>query len=312
MLIRRYFRIRSLQFLYAQHLSKINFKKVEKNMLQNIEELHELYIFLLYLILKIRDKAIKNINEISTKKKINSIQKIAYNSIIKILSNNKYLLKYKYIKYYEKKLWIKQDESILFLLIKEMQKSQIFKNSIQKFNSSFEEEKNFIIKYYKNSIIPNKKLIDYIEDRYVINGSENLYIAHIIVCKTLQSIKLSTPKNFKLYNIYKNNKNKKFIIDLYRNTIYHKDEFNKLIGYISKNWTINRIATIDLIILQMAICEFLYFPNIPPKATINEYIEITKIFCMEKSKIFINGILDKVFKLLYKQNKIFKIEKKLI
>ncbi|AWU43642.1 transcription antitermination factor NusB [Blattabacterium sp. (Cryptocercus kyebangensis)] len=312
MLIRRYFRIRSLQFLYAQHLSKMNFKKVEKNMLKNIEELDDLYVFLLYLILRIRDKAIKNINEISTKNKISSVHKIAYNSVIKILSNNKYLLKYKYSKNYEKKIWIKQDESILFFLIKEMKKSQVFKNSIQKFSSSFEEEKDFIIKYYKNNIIPNKKLIDYIEDRYVINGSENLYIAHIMVCKTLKYIKLSTPQNFKLYNVYKNNENKKFIIDLYRNTIFHKNEFNKLIEYISKNWTIKRIATIDLIILQMAICEFLYFPSIPPKATINEYIEITKIFCMEKSKIFINGILDKVFKLLCKQNKIFKDGKGLI
>ncbi|WP_238785519.1 transcription antitermination factor NusB [Blattabacterium cuenoti] len=303
MLIRRYFRIRSLQFLYAQHLSKMDSSKVEENMLRSIDELHDLYIYLLHLILKIRDKALK-INQLLPKKnnKISPVQRIAYNSVIKILSNNKYLLEYDNS---EKILWEKQDQYVLFLL-KEIQKSNFC--DIQESNLSFEKDKSFLIKYYKNFVIPNKKLIEYIEDLY-INGSNDLYIAHMMVCKTLQFIQLSTPKNFKLYNVYRNDENKKFLVNLYRNTIFHKNEFNELINNISNNWNIERIAIIDLIILQMAICEFLYFPNIPPKATMNEYIEIAKIFCMDKSKTFINGILDQVFKLLHKNNKIFKVGK---
>ncbi|AFJ90866.1 transcription antitermination factor NusB [Blattabacterium sp. (Blaberus giganteus)] len=310
MSIRRHFRIRSLQFLYAQHLSKMDSKKVEKNMLKSIESLHHMYIFLLYLILKIRENAINFNNKTAI------IQKFAYNSVIKILSKNKYLIEeYHSTKNSVKILWNQQDKYI-FMLLQEMQKKpnfckKYYKESYSSFDS-FEEEKTFLIKYYKNFFIPNKKLVEYIEDLYYINGEEDLYIAHTMVCKTLQFINLSTPKNFKLYNIYKNNENKKFIISLYRNTIFHKDEFNNLINNTSNNWDIKRIAIIDLIILQMAICEFLYFPNIPPKATMNEYIEITKIFCMEKSKIFINGILDNIFKFLYKKNKIFKIGKGLM
>ncbi|WP_185866439.1 transcription antitermination factor NusB [Blattabacterium cuenoti] len=304
-LIRRYFRIRSLQFLYAQHLSKMDSSKVEENMLRSIDELHDLYISLLHLILKIRDKALK-INQFLPKDQISPVQKIAYNSVIKILSNNKHLLEYDYKKKNSSKiLWEKQDHYVLCLL-KEIQESNF--SEIQESNSSFEKDKNFLIKYYKNIVIPNKKLIEYIEDLY-INGSNDLYIAHIMVCKTLQVIQLSTPKNFKLYNIYKNDENKKFLVNLYRNTIFHKKKFNELINHISNNWNIERIAIIDLIILQMAICEFLYFPSIPPKATMNEYIEIAKIFCMDKSKTFINGILDQVFKLLHKNNKIFKVGK---
>ncbi|WP_185852001.1 transcription antitermination factor NusB [Blattabacterium cuenoti] len=316
MSIRRHFRIRSLQFLYAQHLSKMDSNKVEANMLQSIESLHNLYIFLLYLILKIREKALKKIKKnLHDDSQTDIIQKVAYNSVIKILSKNKYLIEeYRSTRKKDsgKILWNQQDEYI-FLLLKEMQKSNFCKKfSFRVSCSSFEEEKRFIIKYYKNFVIPNKKLIENIEDFYYFNGEEDLYIAHTMVCKTLQFINHSTPKNFKLYNIYKNNENKKFIIDLYRNTIFHKEEFNNLINDTSNNWDIKRIAVIDLIILQMAICEFLYFPNIPPKATMNEYIEITKIFCMEKSKIFINGILDQIFKFLYKENKIFKIGKGLM
>jgi N utilization substance protein B len=285
----------------------MNYEKVEKYMLKSIEESYDLYIFLLYLILKIREEVINKKPKISNiyENKIDTLQKIAYNSVVKILSN--YLLQ----ENYEKILWKKQDEYILFQLIKEIKKSKYYEIFIQKFNSSFEEDKNFIIKYYKNFFISNKKLMEYIEDKYPISGSENLYLSHRMVCQTLKSIKLS--KNFKLYNnVYQNDENKKFLIDLYRNTISHQEEFNELINDTSKNWDIKRIATIDLIILQMAICEFLYFPNIPPRATMNEYIEIAKIFCMEKSKMFINGILDKVFKLLNRKNKIFKIGKGLI
>nr|WP_317168037.1 transcription antitermination factor NusB [Blattabacterium cuenoti] len=279
--------------------------QVEKNMLQSIEELHNLYISLLCLILKIRESILTNNGNNK-----NFIQKkFACNSVIKILSNNEYLIQ----EYYssekkEKILWKKQDEYFFVLLqdlLQVMYTSHLCKKYFDHPSSSFEEEKKFIIKYYKNFIIPNKKLIGYAEDLY-INGQENLCIAHSMVCKTLQFIKHSTPSNFRLYNIYKNNENIKFIIDLYRNTIFHKKEFNDLISTISNNWDIKRISVIDLIILQMSICEFLYFPNIPPKATMNEYIEITKIFCTEKSKIFINGILDQIFKLLHKKNKIFK------
>ncbi|BAM99716.1 transcription antitermination factor NusB [Blattabacterium cuenoti] len=311
MSVRRHFRIRSLQFLYAQHLSKMDSKKVEENMLQSIESLHHLYIFLLYLILKIRENAMKK-NFCNKNYKTNFIQKIAYNSVIKILSKNKYLIEeYRSTKNSEK-IWWNQQYEYIFILLQKMPESNFCKKYSIKTCSSFEEEKRFLIKYYKDFVISNTKLIEYIEDLYYFHGKEDLSLAHTMVCKTLQFINYSTPQNFKLYNIYKNNENKKFVINLYRNTIFHKEEFNRLINDISCNWDIKRIAIIDLIILQMATCEFLYFPNIPPKATMNEYIEITKIFCMEKSKIFINGILDQIFKFLYKKNRIFKIGKGLI
>lgn len=318
MSIRRHFRIKSLQFLYAQYLSRIDSKKVEKNMLDSIEGLHNLYVSLLYFILEIRKKVffLYKANTSSKKneeKDIYFMKNIAYNSVIVILSKNKYLMKYPIKNFFCKIFWEKKDEYIFISFLQKMQKlSSIHQKFYQKPCDSFEEEKKFLIRYYEDFIITDEKIIECVEDFYIINGQEDLNIAHSMVCNTLKFIKHSTTSDFKLYNIYKNDENKKFLIDLYRNTIFHRDEFNHLISNTSNNWDINRIAKIDLIILQMAICEFLYFPNIPPKATINEYIEITKIFCMEKSKIFVNGILDHIFKLLNKQNKIVKIGKGLM
>ncbi|WP_185882297.1 transcription antitermination factor NusB [Blattabacterium cuenoti] len=307
MLIRRHFRIKILQFIYAQYLSKMDSKKVENNILYSIDELHYLYISLLCLILQMQQLAIITIqeNKILLNNKI--IQQFAYNSIINILSHNKYIIEYNSKKYWKYFLWQKDEYYINILLqdLIQLNDDNMFINNNNV--SYFQKDKHFIITCYKQFFFTNKKLIEYIEDSYhtyTICTKLDLFIAHQMVYKTLKYIELYTPNNFKLIDISQNNQ--QFIINLYRNTINHKNELNNLIERISTNWTIKRIYIIDLIILQMAICEFLYFPHIPPKATINEYIEITKLFCMEKSKIFVNGILDKILQLLNKENNLKK------
>ncbi|WP_185864895.1 transcription antitermination factor NusB [Blattabacterium cuenoti] len=292
MSIRRQFRIKVLQFLYAQYLSNIDFYQIEKNLLKSIEELNNLYLSLLCLTLTIRDNILILEKKIPYKK-LNFAKNFAHNFIIKTLYKNKYLLE---LHNSSKNIW-KNNNIIVFYFIKKMNKLPLKEN----FNS-IKDEKLFFIKNYQNLFSSNIKLLDFVEEFYS-NGLENYSIAHNIVYKTFLLINSQNSDKFKLYNFYEDIENKKFIINLYWNTILHKKELNIIIKRTSKNWNIKRIAIIELIILQMATCEFLYFPNIPPKATINEYIEISKIFCMEKSKNFINGILDNIYKSLEKQKK---------
>ena len=94
------------------------------------------------------------------------------------------------------------------------------------------------------------------------------------------------------------NADEKFIQDLFRETIKHDEEFGKLIGDNTNNWEKERICLMDMIILKMALTEFVCFPFIPVKVSMNEYIEISKYFSTPKSKIFVNGILDKLAKKL--------------
>src|SRR5690606_25140555 len=100
----------------------------------------------------------------------------------------------------------------------------------------------------------------------------------------------------KLFKVYKDEEDREFIIDLFRKTIRHSDETRNLIEEKATNWELDRIAALDLVLMQMALTEFHYFPNIPPKVTMNEYIELSKVFSTEKSKIFVNGILDRSLK----------------
>ena len=99
---------------------------------------------------------------------------------------------------------------------------------------------------------------------------------------------------------------KKFYVDLMKKTAENNKRFDELIENKSKNWEFARIAIMDKIILRLAICEFLYFPDIPPKVTIDEAIEISKKFSTEKSSSFINGILDSILMDLRKEGKIKK------
>ena len=117
--------------------------------------------------------------------------------------------------------------------------------------------------------------------------------------------------NSKLPEIYKTenveaNADETFIQDLFRETMKHYEEFGKLIADNTNNWEKERICLMDMIILKMALTEFVCFPFIPVKVTMNEYIEISKYFSTPKSKIFVNGILDKLAKKLADAGKINK------
>jgi len=89
---------------------------------------------------------------------------------------------------------------------------------------------------------------------------------------------------------------KSFVIDLSQKAFSHKEEIDKLIGRMAKHWELRRIATVDRNILRLAICEIFWFPDIPPKVSINEAIELAKKYSTRESGRFVNGILDSVAK----------------
>lgn len=103
-----------------------------------------------------------------------------------------------------------------------------------------------------------------------------------------------------------------FARDLLTTVVQHKDELDKLIMLKTANWQFDRIAVIDMLLLRLGICEFMYFPDIPPKVTMNEAIEIAKIFSTEKSGIFINGVLDAVLEELRVSGRLKKIGRGLL
>ncbi len=99
---------------------------------------------------------------------------------------------------------------------------------------------------------------------------------------------------------------KEFVKSLTLLTIKHRDEYDEMIKQVVKNWKIDRIAVIDRLLIRMATCEMLHFPEIPPKVSINEVIEIAKRYSTDQSDKFINGVLDAILKRLKEENRIHK------
>lgn len=115
----------------------------------------------------------------------------------------------------------------------------------------------------------------------------------------------------KLPSIYKRdgidpNADEDFVKNLFRETINHADELGRLVADNTNNWEKERICVMDMLILKMALAELLYFPFVPVKVTMNEYIEISKYFSTPKSKVFVNGIIDRIYKKLSEDGKIIK------
>ena len=133
-----------------------------------------------------------------------------------------------------------------------------------------------------------------------------------MISKTLKKFNEHSDSDLRLMPMFKDQEDRDFAMELIRKTIINHDELRNLIKEHSKNWDVERIAFMDILVMQLAITEFLYFPTIPTKVSLNEYIELSKFYSTEKSRNFINGILDKTLKDLKKLNKIKKAGRGLV
>jgi N utilization substance protein B len=168
--------------------------------------------------------------------------------------------------------------------------------------SSFEEDKEFILNLYKNFIAPEVKL----HESYEADDShwtDDIAIANTLVMKTITALKEHDAFN-SLPPLFKDDMDKEYAIDLFRKVILNDKELVKLLEGKTPNWEFDRISEIDKLIMKMALAEFLFFPSIPTNVTINEYVELAKEFSTPKSNIFINGVLHNVVKDLKEQDKL--------
>lgn len=265
-----------MQFLYAQYISDDNPVMIESNLLFNIEQTFNIFIYILSILLGLQNsKFILKQNKLLT---FLSINKNLRDYINKISPSNR-----------------KDYERALLSFLKELPSIPIYIEYCSIKNKSFKDDKTFILNYYAKYFSKSEILYDSIENNDLIYIND-LYIAHFMVYKTLNIINPNTYKNFKIYDVYKDGYSKNFIQSLFRKTILYRKEFNSLIKKTSTYLELERSSIIDLIILHMSVCELIYFPSIPPLVTINEYIEITKIYSTNKSKYFINRILDKLLR----------------
>ncbi len=319
MLGRRHYRIKVLQALYAYFQGgETRLEIAEKNLMKSIEMVYQLFglqfsfLFELMHFYEYRMEESKN-KFYPTADELNPSLKLLQNRLLKILMENEPLKKQ--IERYSISWTEEQD-----MVRKTSMKLKASKDLQTYFNSgenSFEDDRNYLIRIFRKNVANNSDLRSFCEERS-IHWHDDFDIISGYAIKALMIIPENfSPKSDIIDLFTKDNEDEaaesnEFISSLFRKTIMHSEEFEKLISSRSKNWELERIALTDVIILKMALAEVLYFKQIPVKVSLNEYIEISKHFSTQKSKQFINGILDKLVADLREQDLVKKSGRGLI
>lgn len=298
MLNRRHIRIKVMQTLYAFDGGESDdFIKDQKFLIQSLENMYDLHLLMLSLLIEVQKRA-EDYQErsqrkiLATQEEKNPNKKFINNQVLQILQEDRALQ----IDIENRKIdhWY-LDFEYVDIIFKSIIESELYKKYMATDVSSFKEDQDFIIDVFTEIIAPNEKLYDYIEDKK-LTWLDDLPVVNTGILKLLRKLKKENKSAYFTPKLFKDTEDKEFATALFQKTLLNKSKFNQEIAAKTQNWDAERIANLDGILLQMAICEFQKFPSIPVKVTINEYIDIAKEYSTPKSSFFINGILDKIVK----------------
>jgi len=312
MLNRRYLRIKVLQALYSFfHDEKKDMAKHEKELLKSVETIYDLYIYII-LIFKEIHLSVDRLLEERKKKKLPTAEDLNPNrrfidgTLMLKINSSSALAKEKNNRHLG---WTSEEDSLIKSFYTKITAFPDYIAYMADSEKSFEKERKLLSTIYKKLISEDDSLKQHLFETN-IHWSSDYLLVNICVLKTIEAC--TEDGELELLPLYKADDDKDFMIELFRKTILTDTENIQLITDKISNWEPDRIATMDFILMKMALSEVMSFPGIPVKVTLNEYIEISKLFSSPKSNTFINGILDAIVKDLKKTGKFTKTGRGLI
>ena len=309
MLTRRHIRVKVLQSIYALRQSNNpDLEKQEKFLFYSIDQMLDLYALSLQLLVEMRKADRKFLvtsqqKHLATSEEKNFSTTFLDNKVLDLIEQNEDLSNYienKKLNYWD------LDGEYVTILLKDLRAKEFYQGYILKQNTSFKEDQDFLVSLFKKVIAPSDKYYEYIEDKR-LTWVDDFPIVNTALAKMLAKISEKNVRTILLPELYKNQDDKQYAKQLFTKVVLNDEKLSQEIEGKTPNWDKERIAEMDMIILKMGIAEFLHFPSIPVRATINEYLEIAKEYSTPKSSIFINGILDKLVKEFETSKKLNKI-----
>lgn len=308
MLSRRHLRIKIFQALYSYYKGSVPEIAIgEKELMRSINKNYELFIHLLSILIELRDFEEKLLEErkkkkLPTEEDKNPNVKFIRNRLLVQLNENKDLTDK--IQAY-KISWADQQE-----FIKKVHSKISAAASYSEYKSSdldsYEEDSAFIIRLFKNQIADHEMLQHILEEKNIHWQDDHYFVCGYTV-KSLKAFNKNSTAELKLPALFKDQEDDTdFIKTIYRQVLVHDEEYQEAIMKKAKNWEADRIASVDFILMKMALSELEKLSSIPVKVTLNEYIDISKNYSTPKSRLFINGVLDKIVADYKKEGKIEK------
>jgi N utilization substance protein B len=293
-----------MQALYSffQH-EKADVAYFERELFKSLDKIHELYFYILALLNDLHHVSLVMADEnknkrLPGKEDLNPNLRFTNNALLVSLDEN---AEFK-AQIEKRKISWQNDFDIVRKLFIDIRNGELYQNYLNAGNSGMTEDRDFILALLTNYLSENEILISLFEEKN-IHWADDTFVAFNSVIRNLEDFN----GEFKLHALLKDEKDDlEFMSQLFTKTILYRPQFEELIGRHTQNWEIERIANMDMLLMEMALAEILYIPNVPVKASLNEYIDISKEYSTPNSKVFVNGVLDKIIAELKRDNKINK------
>ena len=306
MINRELIRIKIVQLTYAYYQNgNRNMDNAEKELLFSLSKAYDLYIFLLALIVAVTKEARHRVEVITARVNREGgelpSEKFAYNKFAMLLEENRQLNDFLE---QQKRTW---DNDIEFVrkLLDQIEQTQIYKDFMASDDDSYDAHRELWRRLYKVLVMENADLDALLEEKSLYWNDDKETVDTFVV-KTIKRFDPKNAKNQELLPEYKDDEDKEFAQKLFRATILNADQYQHYMSDASRNWDFSRLAYMDVVIMQIAIAEMLTFPGIPVSVTINEYVELAKLYSTPKSSGYINGMLDTIARYLNATGKMMK------
>ena len=306
MINRDLIRIKVVQLTYAYYQNgNHNIDKAEKELLFSLSKAYGLYNYLLSLIVSITQEERRRVEVLTNRAKREGTdvpsERFVYNKFAVQLEENKQLNLFMES---QKRRW-EDDMEAVRKLCDQIEQSVIYKEYMASDDDSYDADREIWRKIYRTLIQENEDLDAILEEKSLY-WNDDKEIVDTFVIKTIKRFDPANKADQELLPEFKDEEDRDFAVKLFRSSILNADTYQRYMSETSRNWDFSRLAYMDVVVMQIAIAEMLTFPNIPVSVTINEYVELAKLYSTPRSGGYINGMLDAIARYLIDTGKMFK------
>jgi N utilization substance protein B len=306
MINREIIRIKIVQLTYAYYQNgNKNIDTAEKELFFSLSKAYDLYNQLLALIVAITKESRRRLEVLQAKAQREGqkepSQKFAYNRFALQLENNRQLAEFLET---QNRSWAEYPEFI-GKLFEQIEQSQIYKDYMESSSDDYATDRELWRRIYRTLIQENEDLDQLLEEQSLY-WNDDKEVVDTFVIKTIKRFDEKNGDKQELLPEYDSDEEKDYARKLFRATILNGEEYQRMMTEASRNWDFSRLAYMDVIIMQIAIAEMLTFPSIPVSVTINEFVDLAKLYSTPRSSAYINGMLDAIARHLIKTGRLFK------
>ncbi len=300
-------RLKVIQVIYAYYQNGgKNVEAAEKELFYSLSKAYDLYRYLLLLMVEVTRFADRRIDNRRNKLRptaedLNPNTRFIDNAFMAQLAANAQLEEFAGN---QKRTWDDEGDFVRNLFEK-IEATEIYQEYMAKDTLTYEDDREVWRKLYRAVIMQNDEIDEILEEQSLY-WNDDKTIVDTFVLKTIKRFDPENGAEQELLPEFRDEEDKQFASRLLRSAINNAEAYRKLMENNAKNWDMERFAFMDILIMQVALAEIMCFPGIPVSVSLNEYVEVAKMYSTPKSGSFINGMLDSIVNQLKKENKLNK------